>query len=808
MADRVNFYFGQSVAEDELDKACAWLENGQRDAAVDSAAVGIMHGLEVSQAQPAPNLTVRVVVGASYDQLGRRCALDAVQSLSVETEGTTGIGTTAFAGSGSVVVGPTTVTSGGNEKWVSIFIVFDRLPADPRTDGNSNPVMFEEPESFRFKVVQGLEAPIGAAVKPTLPQPNAVLLADIRRSFGQTTVLDSYPTGDIDLSRRELQVSVTGTTRSLQRGRVPDALADLLSFYNNHVEGTADRHTGAHVDIASSDDWPDGSTNPSADLQTRLSKIVSDLAAQGTLPGAGKIGAGTVTGDPALLPVGTVASQLADLLLLHNQHVNNLNAHAAIGVTYEGNTTGWADAVPHPAASVEVELDKIVEDLGSLNGGLFIGASATGSAPYALTAGSVKSQINQLRQFIDDLVAGEITYDGSGFWADGSTSLPSGTVNAALDTIVAQLAASAGATRIGVQSIGTWHANGSSGGQVGDGALAGVQEALASIVADLADTNAAGDNGASRVGAPAQSSGSFSVASGSVRSQVAELLAYLNALSTTVYPHNHSAADITSGTLSLSVIPNTLTGKDADTVDGQHASAFALTGHNHDAAYAAIGHNHDAVYGRLAVANVWSEQNTFDGVAGDQNAALETNANPSTRKLVHRIRSSATTFFRWYATSVGLELTYNARWDGSVWQRDDGALYSTKHTMFVGLFGPSFDVKSKAVGTSFGDGAWDATANMNTSGVTIGQDPATAYAALAGAVPSDTAQAQVGTSWNEKVAFGISSATLTPPGGYGGDTGVSALLAGSFTLFGCQLNATLSGAAGTRFGYARYITTP
>lgn len=44
------------------------------------------------------------------------------------------------------------------------------------------------------------------------------------------------------------------------------------------------------------------------------------------------------------------------------------------------------------------------------------------------------------------------------------------------------------------------------------------------------------------------------------------------------YSHSHAASDITSGTLDLARIPATLTGKDADTLDGYHASSFALAG--------------------------------------------------------------------------------------------------------------------------------------------------------------------------------------------------------------------------------------
>lgn len=51
------------------------------------------------------------------------------------------------------------------------------------------------------------------------------------------------------------------------------------------------------------------------------------------------------------------------------------------------------------------------------------------------------------------------------------------------------------------------------------------------------------------------------------------------------YSHSHDASEITSGTLALALIPATLTGKDADTLDGNHASAFAAAGHNHNDLY-------------------------------------------------------------------------------------------------------------------------------------------------------------------------------------------------------------------------------
>lgn len=50
---------------------------------------------------------------------------------------------------------------------------------------------------------------------------------------------------------------------------------------------------------------------------------------------------------------------------------------------------------------------------------------------------------------------------------------------------------------------------------------------------------------------------------------------------TPTYAHNHDTSDITTGTLALGRIPTNLTGKNADLLDGYHASSFSLSGHTH-----------------------------------------------------------------------------------------------------------------------------------------------------------------------------------------------------------------------------------
>lgn len=222
MASRRDYYFRQLVAEAELDAGFEALEAADRALMVDMGVFGVLAGMGVAE-NGAPNLTVNIGgPGVAYDQLGQRINLTTTQNkdISVDDGNTT-----------------TTVAAPGNEKWVSVFAKFARTLSDPRVDGNSNTVYFVRDESFSFSVVQGAEAVIGLAARPALIS-DGVLLADINRTNGVTTILNAA----ISTTRRQDYIAVTGTPRSLARGRVKDAFSDLLGLYNSHVLGAQDRH--------------------------------------------------------------------------------------------------------------------------------------------------------------------------------------------------------------------------------------------------------------------------------------------------------------------------------------------------------------------------------------------------------------------------------------------------------------------------------------------------------------------------------------------------------------------------------------
>lgn len=296
MSNRKNFYFRQKVAENELDAAFAYAEDADRAQNVDLGFIGVASGAVVSP-QGSPNLTVQVASGAAYDKLGRRCLIPTSQTVNAAQD---------------FNAVTTAVTNPGNAKWISIFLLFDRTLTDPRVDGNSLTVYFDEAEGFAFKVVQSVEAPV-----PTRPSLDAegLLLCDVYRAFGQTTI--TAP--NIDTTRREAAFTVSGTPRAINRGKVTEAIGDLLGWLNNHFTGAADRHAAAAVDYAGGTTWADATTNPATTVELQIDKIIADLrSSTSSNSGAHKIGADAQTSGSFSLSAGTLRSQLGALLGFFN----------------------------------------------------------------------------------------------------------------------------------------------------------------------------------------------------------------------------------------------------------------------------------------------------------------------------------------------------------------------------------------------------------------------------------------------------------------------------------------------------------
>lgn len=219
--DRKDYFFRQQVTEAELDAGFEGAEQADRNIIADQSLYGVCSGFVVTQAG-SPNLTVSVSAGVAYDQAGERIKTPSAQPVDISVD----------SGSASTAVG-----SGGNEKIVSIFLAFTRALSDPRTDGNSATVYFQRNESFSFVVRQGAEALLGAAVAPPL-ESDKILLCDIKRTFGQTQILNAS-INPYAVNRRQDAYAFSGAITTLRAGLIKTLLLAFLTAFDTHVGDTA-----------------------------------------------------------------------------------------------------------------------------------------------------------------------------------------------------------------------------------------------------------------------------------------------------------------------------------------------------------------------------------------------------------------------------------------------------------------------------------------------------------------------------------------------------------------------------------------
>lgn len=279
MSDRLNYYFRQKVTEAELDEGFALLEAADHNFTTDLDLVGIARGLTVTQRGAGANLSIDIAAGVAYDKNGARANVPGTQNVDVSVD------------ESSV---STDVSGGANSKIISVFLKFQRVLSDPRTDGNSVTVYFSETEGFTFVVRQSAEA---VTPTPVALDTAFILLADITRAFGQTTIVN----GNIGVARREDTFVRAGTPYSVRLGRVKDVVHDIYDKLNvedaamlagdaaqaaalaAHI-ASATAHAAGNLTYAGSGFWADGATSvPATDLETALDDIVADLAASGDL---------------------------------------------------------------------------------------------------------------------------------------------------------------------------------------------------------------------------------------------------------------------------------------------------------------------------------------------------------------------------------------------------------------------------------------------------------------------------------------------------------------------------------------------
>jgi hypothetical protein len=384
VADRTDFYFRQRVTEAELDLAFALLEQSDRNLATDIGVFGIISGAVPAPHAPVPDLTIDLTAGArAYDRLGQRVYFGTGQRIdcSVDAAGV-----------------PTDVKSQGNERWLGVFLRFSRRLSDPRTDGNSQQVYFRRDESFEFVVRQGVEVAAGAAV-PVPLQDNELLVCDIKRVYGRAQI--QVP--DIELRRRQAfifaradAVQVTSGMWKIIAPGAPHVQASLDAtdaLLADHVSGAARRHAAEHIDFA-----PHGFL-ASKTVAGALGELVDDLLAMNGTPGAARIGADAIAGQPAALQAGSVRGQLVQLLAALNAHLGAAaGAHAASAIT--AAPFAFVDST-----NVQAQLQQIVTTLKAAVGATLLGSDALAGNPKAVQAGAVHDQLAGLLAHLNQLIA-------------------------------------------------------------------------------------------------------------------------------------------------------------------------------------------------------------------------------------------------------------------------------------------------------------------------------------------------------------------------------------------------------------------
>ncbi len=345
MASRTDFFFRQRVTEQELDLAFELLEKADHNLAADIGVYGIISGAAPTAHLPVADLSIDLTAPAkAYDNLGQRIFFGTGQTVDcgVDHQGLS-----------------TTVADPANERWLGVFLKFDRLLSDPRTDGNSQQVFFRHDEHYQILVRQAPEGTIGTALKHPLKD-DELLICDVRLRHGQTQIVEQ----DIDISRRQSFIFATGDAVEIVSGiwsiispaanNVQAALDSVDELLADHFTGNTNKHAASHL-----------TSTPyefieATNVQDQLQEIVSSLLSQTPTAGASRVGAETIIGSPNELSQGTVYSQLKALLAFLNTHANEESgAHAASSISVADSESNLT------ASDVETALAETLDAVAS-----------------------------------------------------------------------------------------------------------------------------------------------------------------------------------------------------------------------------------------------------------------------------------------------------------------------------------------------------------------------------------------------------------------------------------------------------------
>lgn len=376
----------------------------------DQALTGVFTGIVPVQ-EATPDLTVDVTAGTAYDVDGQRITLASTQNLDVSVD------SNALS---------TAVVSGGNEKWVSVFVQFDRALSDPRVDGNGIPLQYLRTESYQFIVDQGSESAAGTAATLTSANAETYALADgqtllvvVDRTSIQTATFNTGDFGAIGAATAAevaavIQADIAGVTAADVGGDV--VITSEMTGASAEIEvvgGTAFDAFAFPVGPAN------GSGGPSRPALRADAILLADIllrfgtAAIYDAPGNGGATDGIIdltsrrelpfvySGSQFTLRAGTItefADLLADELTNHLTGVGSTMVHPASALTFDNSSVPatWPDL--GVATTVQAAIDAIHSDLASADatdGAAAIGFDNTGTSPD-ITAADVAAVLVEL----------------------------------------------------------------------------------------------------------------------------------------------------------------------------------------------------------------------------------------------------------------------------------------------------------------------------------------------------------------------------------------------------------------------------
>ncbi len=421
--DIFDWYFKQIVTQSQMDWAFDKVQDSLHATSLDNEFLGIVDGLGTAEHAGTPDKTIDVGgPGTAYDPEGQRCYVS--DALTIVDCSQDEFGTDS---------NPPTATF---QRYISVFIRFDRDLTEPALDGNNVVVYTKQLESFELFVRLGAEAAAGTAIPAPL-MTDAVLLCDILVTNGFTAILNA----NIDLSRRQDWVRFTGTVLGDRvYGTSKDAVDDILALIESW---------GGSLPFSFVSQWfgsvaVAGSTPPPTTIQEALDAIVYDLAqatgiakvgsadyastyvswtgqsGQGALEAIAAAVNGHIGGGAPQHPASSITFTPVGIIAATDVQAAIAEILTDYAATTGGTLIGYAGSGWLTASNVSGALDEIVADLAlttaALSGASRIGTQAISGSPESQAVSDVMDVLDKIYGHLNDRTE-RATYEVvSGAW--------------------------------------------------------------------------------------------------------------------------------------------------------------------------------------------------------------------------------------------------------------------------------------------------------------------------------------------------------------------------------------------------------